>query len=125
MELPLGIIGIAIATVILPTLSRIHSRGDTVEFGRTLDWGLRCIVVMGLPASVALVSLAHPLIITLYQRGEFGVDSVVPTAQSLQAYSLACWHSWRSRFWHRRIFRGKTPGPRCAMASSPWSATWS
>jgi putative peptidoglycan lipid II flippase len=88
MELPLGIIGIAIATVILPTLSRIHSRGDTVEFGRTLDWGLRCIVVMGLPASVALVSLAHPLIITLYQRGEFGVDSVVPTAQSLQAYSL-------------------------------------
>jgi putative peptidoglycan lipid II flippase len=88
MELPLGIIGIAIATVILPTLSRIHSRGDTDEFARTLDWGLRCIVVMGLPASVALVSLAHPLIITLYQRGEFGVDSVGPTAMSLQAYSL-------------------------------------
>lgn len=88
MELPLGIIGIAIATVILPTLSRIHSRGDTVEFARTLDWGLRCIVVMGLPASVALVVLAHPLIITLYQRGEFGVDSVGPTALSLQAYAF-------------------------------------
>lgn len=88
MELPLGIIGIAIATVILPTLSRIHSRGDTADFARTLDWGLRSIVVMGLPASVALVSLAHPLIITLYQRGEFGVDSVGPTALSLQAYSL-------------------------------------
>jgi putative peptidoglycan lipid II flippase len=88
MELPLGIIGIAIATVILPTLSRIHSRGDTAEFAHTLDWGLRCIVVMGLPSSVALVSLAHPLIITLYQRGEFGIDSVGPTALSLQAYSL-------------------------------------
>jgi putative peptidoglycan lipid II flippase len=88
MELPLGIIGIAIATVILPTLSRIHSRGDTADFARTLDWGLRSIVVMGLPASAALVSLAHPLIITLYQRGQFGVDSVGPTALSLQAYSL-------------------------------------
>ncbi len=88
MELPLGIIGIAIATVILPSLSRIHSQGDAARFERTLDWGLRCILVMGLPASVALVVLAHPLIITLYQRGEFGADSVSPTALSLQAYAL-------------------------------------
>ena len=88
MELPLGIIGIAIATVILPALSRIHGRGDGIRFGLTLDWGLRCIAVMGLPASAALVSLAHPLVITLYQRGEFGSDSVGPTALSLQAYAL-------------------------------------
>jgi len=88
MELPLGIIGIAIATVILPSLSRIHSQGDSARFERTLDWGLRCIVVMGLPASVALVFLARPLIITLYQRGEFGIDSIAPTALSLQAYAL-------------------------------------
>jgi putative peptidoglycan lipid II flippase len=88
MELPLGIIGIAIATVILPTLSRIHSQGESARFSRTLDWGLRCIVVMGLPASVALLALAQPLIITLYQRGEFGIDSVLPTARSLQAYAL-------------------------------------
>lgn len=88
MELPLGIIGIAIATVILPTLSRIHSQGDSERFERTMDWGLRCIVVMGLPASAALLSLANPLIITLYQRGEFGVDSVTPTALALRAYAL-------------------------------------
>lgn len=88
MELPLGIFGIAIATVILPALSRIHGSGDERQFARTLDWGLRSIVVMGLPASVALLQLAHPLVITLYQRGEFGVDSIGPTASSLQAYSL-------------------------------------
>jgi putative peptidoglycan lipid II flippase len=88
MELPLGIFGIAIATVILPTLSRIHGKGDDGLFTRTLDWGLRSILVLGLPASVALVVLAHPLIYTLYQRGEFGVESVAPTAASLQAYAL-------------------------------------
>lgn len=88
MELPLGIIGIAIATVILPALSRIHSQGDAAAFARTLDWGLRSIVVMGLPAAVALLYLARPLIITLYQRGEFSAEAVGPTALSLQAYSL-------------------------------------
>lgn len=88
MELPLGIIGIAIATVILPALSRIHSSGDAEGFSRTLDWGLRSIVVMGLPASAALVTLAQPLIATLYQRGVFAPESVAPTALSLQAYAV-------------------------------------
>jgi len=88
MELPLGIFGIAIATVILPALSRIHSGGNDVQFARTLEWGLRSVLVVGLPASIALVVLSHPLVITLYQRGEFGIASVGPTAGSLQAYAL-------------------------------------
>lgn len=88
MELPLGIFGIAIATVILPALSRIHSNNDPARFSTTLEWGLRSILVIGLPASVALVLLAEPLVITLYQRGAFGVESVLPTAGSLQAYAL-------------------------------------
>jgi len=88
MELPLGIFGIAIATVILPTLARIHSGNDRAHFSSTLEWGLRAILAIGIPASVALMLLAEPLVITLYQRGAFGVDSVTPTASSLQAYAL-------------------------------------
>jgi putative peptidoglycan lipid II flippase len=88
MELPLGIFGIAIATVILPTLSRIHSRGESGEFSDTVNWGLKCIVVLALPASLALYILAGPLVITLYQRGEFGIDSVLPTVRSLRAFSI-------------------------------------
>lgn len=88
MELPLGIFGIAIATVILPTLSRLHGAGEDAHFSRTLDWGLRGILLLGLPACLALVLLAHPLVITLYQRGAFGVESVLPTARSVQAYAV-------------------------------------
>jgi putative peptidoglycan lipid II flippase len=86
MELPLGIFGIAIATVILPALSRIHSNGDEKNFASTLEWGMRSILVVGLPATVALITLAEPMVITLYQRGQFGVDSVVPTARAVQAF---------------------------------------
>ncbi len=87
MELPLGIFGIAIATVILPALSRIHSSGDEKNFARTLEWGMRSIMVVGLPATVALIAMAEPMVITLYQRGEFGVDSVIPTARAVQAFA--------------------------------------
>jgi len=88
MELPLGIFAIAIATVILPTLSRIHAAEDHDSFQATLDWSLRTLILVGLPASVALVVLAEPLIIIIYQRGEFGLDSVAPTAASLKAYAV-------------------------------------
>jgi putative peptidoglycan lipid II flippase len=88
LELPLGGLAIAIATVILPTLSRIHSRGDAEDFNATLKWGLRCIIALGIPASVALIVLAEPLVITLYQRGQFGAESVTPVARALQAFSI-------------------------------------
>ncbi|MGV3591014.1 MAG: murein biosynthesis integral membrane protein MurJ [Gammaproteobacteria bacterium] len=88
LELPLGGLAIAIATVILPTLSRIHSRGDETEFRSTLQWGLRCVLALGLPASVALIVLAEPLVTTLYQRGEFDAATVLPVARALQAFSI-------------------------------------
>jgi putative peptidoglycan lipid II flippase len=88
MEMPLGMFAIAIATVILPSLSRIHAEQSHEKFSATLDWGLRCIILLAIPASLALFVLAEPLVVTLYQRGEFSVDSVSPTALALQAYSL-------------------------------------
>jgi putative peptidoglycan lipid II flippase len=88
MYLPLGVFAVAIATVILPSLSRKHADESVDQFKETLDWGLRCILLIALPASIALISLAEPMVITLYQRGEFGIDSVLPTSRALQAYAL-------------------------------------
>ncbi|MDR2213693.1 MAG: murein biosynthesis integral membrane protein MurJ [Pseudomonadales bacterium] len=88
LELPLGMIGVAIATVILPALSRIYNTQDLERFSDTLQWGLRCVLVVGVPASAALWVLADSLIITLFQYGAFSADAVTPTQQSLQAFSL-------------------------------------
>jgi len=88
MELPLGMFAIAIATVILPILSRIHAAADAEKFLTTLDWSLRALMLVGLPATLALIVLADPLIITIYQRGAFGLDSVLPTSASLKAYAV-------------------------------------
>lgn len=88
MYLPLGVFAVAIGTVILPSLSRKHAEESVDKFKETLDWGLRCIVLIALPATIALITLAEPMVITIYQRGEFGTDSVLPTARALQAYAL-------------------------------------
>ena len=87
-ELPLGIFGIAIATVILPTLSRKHADKSTQEFSDTLDWALRIILLMGLPAALALIVLAEPLVTSLFYYGELTQKDVFMSAQSLRAYAL-------------------------------------
>ncbi len=87
-ELPLGVFGIAIATVILPSLSRKHARDDPRQFSGTMDWALRLVVLIGLPAAVALLALAEPILTTLFQYGALTRLDVVMSAQSLRAYSL-------------------------------------
>ncbi len=88
VELPLGVFGIAIATVILPSLSRKHSSKSVDAFARTLDWAVRMVLLIGLPAALALLVMAEPMIITLFQYGEMGASDVTMTAQSLRAYSV-------------------------------------
>lgn len=88
VELPLGIFGIAIATVVLPSLSRKHANKSTVEFAAMLDWALRMVLLIAIPASLALILLAQPLIITLFQGQNFSVDDVSKVTTSLQAYTL-------------------------------------
>jgi putative peptidoglycan lipid II flippase len=88
VELPLGIFGIAIATVILPNLSAKHASASTKAFSSTLDWALRMVVLIGMPAAVALLVLAEPLITTLFHYGALQDRDVVMAAQSLRAYSL-------------------------------------
>ncbi|HBM83774.1 MAG TPA: murein biosynthesis integral membrane protein MurJ, partial [Halieaceae bacterium] len=71
MELPLGVFGIAIATVILPSLSAHRAGARMREFGLTLDWAVRSVLLIAVPAAVALAVLAQPILVTLFQYGEF------------------------------------------------------
>ncbi|MEQ6886199.1 murein biosynthesis integral membrane protein MurJ [Salicola sp. Rm-C-2C1-2] len=88
-ELPLGIFGVAIGTVILPNLSRKHADESMASFSRTLDWALRSVLLLGIPAGLALCLLAEPLIATLFHYGETTTRDVFMSAQSLRAYALA------------------------------------
>ena len=87
-ELPLGVFGIAIATVILPTLSA-HSSADRPEhFSHTVDWALRSVLLVGVPAAGALILLAQPIITTLFHYGELTANDVSMASLSLCAYGL-------------------------------------
>ncbi len=88
MEFPLGVFAIALATVILPGLSASHANQRDKEFSATLDWALRLVVLIGLPAAVGLFVLAGPMLATLFQHGEFGARDTAMAAWSLKAYAF-------------------------------------
>jgi len=87
MEFPLAVFGIALATVILPSLSQQHTNGDKHEFSRLLDWALRWVFLIGVPATVALMLLAGPLLVTFFHYGEFNEQDVRMSSQALIAFS--------------------------------------
>ena len=87
-ELPLGVFGIAIATVILPNLSAHRAADREGPFSLTLDWAVRSVLLIGVPAAMALVLLAKPVLITLFQYGELTPTDVDMASLSLRAYSL-------------------------------------
>lgn len=86
LEFPLGLFGIAIATVILPALSSRHVDKSADEFSRTLDWGIRKVVLLGLPAMAGLIVLAEPMLMVLFMRGEFTPEDARLASYSLFAY---------------------------------------
>jgi putative peptidoglycan lipid II flippase len=88
MEFPLGVFGIALATVILPSLSHQHVNGDKQEFSRLLDWALRWVFLIGLPATVALMLLAGPLLTTFFHYGAFNEHDVRMSAEALMAFAF-------------------------------------
>jgi putative peptidoglycan lipid II flippase len=88
VEFPLGVFGIALATVILPKLSKDVATASMDTFAKTLDWAMRWVLVIGTPAAMGLIMLAAPMLATLFFGGEFGVDDVEMSAMSLMAYSL-------------------------------------
>jgi putative peptidoglycan lipid II flippase len=88
MEFPAGLLGAALGTILLPSLSRAHASGDPEEFSALLDWGLRLTFLLTLPAALALALLGVPLIATLFQHGAFTANDVLLTRQALAAYSV-------------------------------------
>jgi putative peptidoglycan lipid II flippase len=88
VEFPLGVFGIALATVILPSLSQRHAEADPHRFSRTLDWALRWVLLIGTPAMLGLMLLAGPMLTTLFQYGEFAPDDVEMARLSLMAYAI-------------------------------------
>ena len=88
MEFPVGVLGVALATVILPNLSRKHATESPEGFSRTLDWGLRWTLLLGAPAAVGLFVLAGPMIATLFLSQVFTPSDVEMASRSLMAYGL-------------------------------------
>lgn len=88
MEFPVGILGAALATVILPHLSKTHFGSTPAEFSRLLDWGTRWSLFFGVPAAIGLFLLAGPLISTLFQSAVFTPRDVAMASYSLMAYSF-------------------------------------
>ncbi|MBP6280173.1 MAG: murein biosynthesis integral membrane protein MurJ [Rhodocyclaceae bacterium] len=88
MEFPAGLLGAALGTILLPSLSRSHASADPAEFSALLDWGLRLTLLLTLPASLALAVLGVPLISTLFQHGLFSANDVLQTRDALAAYAI-------------------------------------
>ena len=88
MEFPTAMLGVALGTVLLPSLSKANSSGDTVEYSALLNWGLRLTFLLALPAAVGLATLAEPMIATLFHYGKFTTESITNAAMPLVAYSV-------------------------------------
>lgn len=88
LEFPLGVFGIALGTVILPTLARHHVNTDRAGFSKSLDWGLRATLIIILPAMLGLMLLALPLVSTIFQYGKFTAEAARMTALSVFGLSF-------------------------------------
>src|SRR6516225_4115156 len=88
MEFPSALLGVALGTVLLPSLAKSHADENPAQYAALLDWGLRLAFLLALPAAVALWILAIPLISTLYKYGHFTADDVLQTQAALLGYSL-------------------------------------
>jgi putative peptidoglycan lipid II flippase len=88
MEFPSALLGVALGTVLLPSLAKHHHDANDTQYRELLDWGLRLTFLLALPAALALAILATPLIATLYQYGRFTVSDVWQTRAALLGYSV-------------------------------------
>lgn len=88
MEFPSGMLGAALGTILLPSLSRCHASENHAEYSRLLDWGLRLTLLLAAPAAIGLAILAVPLIATLFFHGAFSAEDVFRTREALLAYTV-------------------------------------
>lgn len=88
VEFPLGVFGIALATVVLPNLSKKHAEAATDGFGRMIDWALRLVLLIATPATLGLIILSGPMLVTLFQYGAFSEHDVRMARLSLMTFSM-------------------------------------
>lgn len=88
MEFPAGMLGVALGTILLPSLARHYADDNPGDYSKLLDWGLRLTLLLALPAAAALAVLAVPLITTLFHYGAFTATDVTMTQRALVAYSV-------------------------------------
>ncbi len=88
MEFPTGLLGVALGTILLPSLAKHYADNDSTQYSRLLDWGLRMTLMLAAPAALALGIVAVPLIATLFFYGEFSAHDVEMTRWALVAYSV-------------------------------------
>ncbi len=88
MEFPNALLGIALGTILLPSLSKAHANNDEREYSSLMDWGLRLTFMLAMPASVLLITLAVPFTATLFNYGKFNAVDVNMTAYAVIAYGI-------------------------------------
>jgi len=88
MEFPTALLGVALGTVLLPSLSAAHARQDGIAYSALLDWGLRLVLLLGLPAALGLALLSDGLVATLFHYGAFQAQDVAQTRLAVMAYSV-------------------------------------
>ncbi|MCL1886503.1 MAG: murein biosynthesis integral membrane protein MurJ [Betaproteobacteria bacterium] len=88
MEFPNALLGVALGTILLPSLSKAHAKQDAEEYSALLDWGLRLTFLLAMPAAVFLMTLPEPFTATLFHYGKFNVEDVVMTSHALVAYGV-------------------------------------
>lgn len=88
INFPLGVFGVAISTVILPHLSKKHAIDASNQFSRSVDWGMRLVLIVAIPSMLALSIFAAPLVIGLFAHGKFDLNDSLNTVLSIQAFSL-------------------------------------
>lgn len=88
MEFPTALLGVALGTILLPSLSKAHADANDAEYSALLDWGLRLTFLLALPSAVGLATLALPLTATLFHYGKFDAQAVTMTAHALVAYGV-------------------------------------
>lgn len=88
MEFPTAMLGVALGTVLVPSLSRANAEGDAAQYSQMLDWGLRLTFLLSLPAALGLLILAQGLTATLFHYGRFGAHDVLMTQHAVMAYGV-------------------------------------
>lgn len=88
MEFPTGLLGVALGTILLPSLSKHHANKSSTEYSALLDWGLRLALLLAVPSAVALAMIGEPLTVALFQHGAFTAQAAHMTESALAAYAV-------------------------------------